>query len=707
MEPSVSQASPLSRDQAAPYRVLALETRPQTLGALVGQETVRKVLGDMITSGRLPHALLLTGTRGTGKTSTARIFAKSLCCASGPTLEPCGHCPHCEAITASAHEDVLEIDGASNTGVDQIRELRESARFYPRSARYKIFIIDEVHMLSIGAFNALLKTLEEPPPQVIFVLATTEVGKVPATVRSRCMVLPFRKVDVATLADHLHQVLQLRQLEADHDALVLIAREGRGSFRDALSLLEQAIPYAENGHLSAGAVHNAFGMRDRECARNIFLAMARRDLASGLAALDQADGLGFDFARLMQQVSEYARFAILLKIEGAAQKDTAANGGPEASSLRALFDELLSNEKEELIEATRDLSRTALAECFRLTQQATQEMARSSYPRPWAELALLDAADRTQWIDTGDLLTAVTRLATHGDGLPPVDGSSLAAQLNPGRGPSERHHQHRQGHGQGQAPAAAAPSLPPPPASPAPSATPRKEGDQAAASPTEPLNLEASSNVDLAKLRTWIGLVSERSMPLGAKLRHARFEMVSPERVRLAATSDNALFGSITDSDRTILEASLKAMGWASARLEGFHVQGSPAAGARDKTSARRPETAPKGPAPAPARASGPALKGATAATPPRSEPMPSPTVDPFAAAPEESAAAYESWAQDRQQRQHEALSLSSVEETSARKELDDKRRRLMSHPFFVKLGAVASHVQIETTEAHREGPDK
>jgi DNA polymerase-3 subunit gamma/tau len=596
----------------ASYRVLALETRPQSLCELVGQDTVRKVLTDMITSRRLPHALLLTGTRGTGKTSTARIFAKSLCCIQGPTVEPCGVCDHCVAITASAHEDVLEIDGASNTGVDQIRELRESARFYPKSARYKIFIIDEVHMLSVGAFNALLKTLEEPPAQVVFVLATTEVGKVPATVRSRCMVLPFRKADVATLAAHLGQVVRLRNIEADADALTLIAREGRGSFRDALSLLEQALPYAdEKGCLSAAAVQGAFGLRDRECARTIFLAIAQRDVGKGLSAIDQADKLGFDFPRLMQQVSEYARFAVLLKIA-------------EGSSMHALFDELLESERKEIVEAIATHSRTALAECFRVTQQSIQEMSRSAHPRPWAEIAFLDAAERSQWLESADLLAALTEKPT----------STM---------------------------------------------------DRSAPTPA----LESSPQLDLNKMRQWISLVSEHSVPLGAKLRHARFEAFSPQGVRLAHTPENALFGSITEAERNILESALKSLGWTDMRLEGFQSSSKP--------------TAPQASVRSPGYAQG--QRQELPNDPSKDQPRPQKPLkhvldtgaDPFAPpAQKRPASTRPPVAEDTKPKATpEPLSLSSVDADSAQRALDKKKERLLAHPFFVKLGAASAGLQI------------
>jgi DNA polymerase-3 subunit gamma/tau len=680
MDSLVTPSSP--GKQAQNYRVLALETRPQTLGALVGQANVRKVLSDMIASNRLPHALLLTGTRGTGKTSTARIFAKALCCEKGPTPEPCGICQHCEAITASVHEDVLEIDGASNTGVDQIRELRESARFYPKIARYKIFIIDEVHMLSIGAFNALLKTLEEPPPQVLFVLATTEVGKVPATVRSRCMVLPFRKVDLATLAGHLGQVLKLRNINAEQEALVLIAREGRGSFRDALSLVEQAIPYAEGGLLTRASVEGAFGMRDRECAKAIFLAMVRRDVSAGLAAIDQADRQGFDFGRVMQQVGEYARFSLLLRVEAESsgpksqhvQKPQDAPQQEAASPLAALFEELLESERIELLEATAALSRLALSECFRLTQQASQEMARSPYPRPWAEIALLDAIDRSHWMDSRDLLAALSGSGTTGGQGPAAISKPLPLRLSD---PLP------------QKPKTTLETKPP-------------AGIEQATESSNQHHDKRGSNerLDLSKLRQWIGLVSTRSVPLGAKLRHAQFEVFCASLVKLNPSPDNALYGTITETDRAAMLGALSDIGFGEARIEGFSLPGSPSKGAKTplKTEPRQAQRPPGTMQP------GTTAPGSVSTTArPKGTEQKLATMDPFA--PSDNTAAFKEWVSTKQQGGTATVSLSQIDAATASQDFEKKRERLLAHPFVVKLGAAASSLEI-TPHSESSDPD-
>jgi DNA polymerase-3 subunit gamma/tau len=657
-----------SNESATGYRVLALETRPQNLDSLVGQENVRKVLGDIISKGRLPHALLLTGTRGTGKTSTARIFAKSLCCAQGPTIAPCGTCVHCVAITASAHEDVLEIDGASNTGVDQIRELRESARFYPKSARYKIFIIDEVHMLSIGAFNALLKTLEEPPPLVLFVLATTEVNKVPATVRSRCMILPFRKADIATLADHLTQVLKLRDVVADADALVLVAREARGSFRDALSLLEQALPYAENGHLSMQSISEAFGLRDREIARELFLAIAASDPQAGLSAIDQADQLGFDFGRIMQQVSELVRIGLIIKV---------CQSAPD--SLAHLLEELLESERQEIIKSTEQLSKLALTETFRILQQCVQDMARSSAPRPWAEIAFLECIDRAQWMDTGSLLKILENTPA-----PAVHSSHSGQSSTHGR---------QAGHAKPPSP-----SIDARPVAPRPQVRNQPAEHAQSSVPKEPSATAADASnpdhpVDLVKLRQWIGLVSEKSVPLGAKLRHAQFEIFGDKLVRLAANHDNQLYGSISAGDMETLKGALRAVGYSHGRIDGFAVGGSAAA-----TSSPKPSP----------KASNQTMDDQKKSLTPRPGAQRNETTkkhetpDPFLSDPNES----RKWLENRNQPADKAgaASISQIDAAQAKLEFEKKRDRILAHPFLVKLGAATDGLTLTpTSEATEE----
>ena len=249
MADSLDLGDPPQPARAAPYRVLARKYRPQTFAELIGQDAMVTTLGNAIKRDRLAHAFLMTGVRGVGKTSTARLIAKALNCIgpdgqSGPTIDPCGVCEPCRAIAEGRHIDVIEMDAASHTGVDDVREIIDASRYAAVSARYKIYIVDEVHMLSKNAFNALLKTLEEPPAHVKFLFATTEVNKVPVTVLSRCQRFDLRRISAEMLAEHFRWVSEQEDVAAEPEALMLIARAAEGSARDGLSILDQAIAHA-------------------------------------------------------------------------------------------------------------------------------------------------------------------------------------------------------------------------------------------------------------------------------------------------------------------------------------------------------------------------------------------------------------------------------------------------------------------------------
>jgi len=265
------ETAPQPQPSSGPYRVLARKYRPQTFAELIGQDAMVRTLGNAIARDRLAHAFLMTGVRGVGKTSTARLIAKALNCIGpdgqgGPTIDPCGVCEPCRAITEGRHIDVIEMDAASNTGVDDVREIIEAVRYAAVSARYKIYIIDEVHMLSRNAFNALLKTLEEPPPHVKFLFATTEVNKVPVTVLSRCQRFDLRRITPDMLFAHFSSILQKEGVEAEAPAIWLIANAAEGSVRDGLSILDQAIAHADldgGGKIGADQVRVMLGLSDR------------------------------------------------------------------------------------------------------------------------------------------------------------------------------------------------------------------------------------------------------------------------------------------------------------------------------------------------------------------------------------------------------------------------------------------------------------
>ncbi|WP_294172200.1 DNA polymerase III subunit gamma/tau [uncultured Sphingomonas sp.] len=312
-------AQPLEKSAAAsPYRVLARKYRPQSFAELIGQDAMVRTLGNAIASGRIAHAFLLTGVRGVGKTSTARLVAKALNCIGpdghgGPTIDPCGACEPCRAIAEGRHIDVIEMDAASHTGVDDVREIIDAVRYSAVSARFKIYIIDEVHMLSKNAFNALLKTLEEPPPHVKFLFATTEVQKVPVTVLSRCQRFDLKRIGAEQLADHFARVVEAEQVEVEPEALRVIARAAEGSARDGLSILDQAIAHG-HGRVDAAQVRDMLGLADRGRIRALLGSILNGDAGATLAQLDEAHALGIDPTALMRGLMEHLHAVTRAKV---------------------------------------------------------------------------------------------------------------------------------------------------------------------------------------------------------------------------------------------------------------------------------------------------------------------------------------------------------------------------------------------------------
>ena len=298
---------------AAGYRVLARKYRPRTFPDLIGQEALVRTLTNGFAAGRIAQGFMLTGVRGVGKTTTAPLIARALNYGDRPTIDMPGMGPHCEAILESRHMDVIEMDAASNTGVDNMREIIDSVRYAPVQARYKVYIIDEVHMLSKSAFNALLKTLEEPPPHVKFIFATTEINKVPVTILSRCQRFDLKRLDAALLASHYGNIAVKEGVEAEADALAMIARAAEGSVRDGLSLLDQAIAYGE-GRVKAADVASMLGLMDRSRIIDLFETVMAGDAAGAIAEIEVQYQGGGDPATILSDLADYVHWVTRLKV---------------------------------------------------------------------------------------------------------------------------------------------------------------------------------------------------------------------------------------------------------------------------------------------------------------------------------------------------------------------------------------------------------
>lgn len=317
------------------YVALYRTWRPQDFDGLVGQEHIKTALTNAIESGKISHAYLFTGPRGTGKTSTARILAKALNCDEGPTAHPCNHCVHCREITEGTASDVIEIDAASNRGIDEIRKLRETVHFAPVSSRYKIYIIDEVHMITTDAFNALLKTLEEPPEHVVFVLATTEPQKIPMTIHSRCQRFDFHRVTVDDIAAHLGKVAKSSGIKADEDALRLMAIQADGGMRDAVGLLDQCSVMADT--ITAETVREVLGIAGRETMRRLVTEIGKENLPGALELLTALMDEGKDVKQIMTELLEYMRALLLYKADRSYQEIYLTDTEEALKSISPLF----------------------------------------------------------------------------------------------------------------------------------------------------------------------------------------------------------------------------------------------------------------------------------------------------------------------------------------------------------------------------------
>lgn len=353
------------------YVALYRRWRPESFADLVGQEHISRTLSRAVMSGQTSHAYLFTGPRGTGKTSTAKILARALNCAEGPTLTPCGVCDSCRSISDGSSMDVFEIDAASNRGIDEIRDLRESVKFAPTEGHYKIYIIDEVHMLTTEAFNALLKTLEEPPERVIFILATTEPHKVPATIQSRCQRYDFHRITVTEIRDRLIYVCKESDIAAEEDALGIIAEQADGGMRDALSILDQCMALAE-GTLTVERVQEALGLVGRAWIRRMAGEIAARDAASLIAQLSELLQSGRELKQVLAELAQYFRRLMIAGVGGAV---SAA--------------ELCAGDAEELRMDAAQFTQEEIMSILRRLNETMQELRTSPQPRIAVETLLI------------------------------------------------------------------------------------------------------------------------------------------------------------------------------------------------------------------------------------------------------------------------------------------------------------------------------
>jgi DNA polymerase III subunit gamma/tau len=481
------------------YLVLARKYRPQRFSELVGQEHVARTLSNAISANRVHHAFLFTGARGVGKTSAARILAKALVCEKGPTAEPCGVCGLCQDVAAGRSVDVIEIDAASNTKVEETKSVLEGVRYLPAQARRKIYIIDEVHMLSAHSFNALLKTLEEPPPHVVFVFATTEAHKIPVTILSRCQRFDFKLIPTARLAEHLGGILEAEKIATTPEAVRLVARQAAGSVRDGLSLLDQAIAYVGSEKLTAEITAEVLGIADRRMLLELAGAVLDRDAAAVLRLLAAAADRGVDLSELGRAFLGFLRdLEVVARVAG-------TRGSTDPA-------DLVDATPEELGEAQALVARAApglLPVLFDRWARALDEASRSQTPRLMFEMAGVDLCAAEPMLPLGDLLQRLEALEGRlaGGVSRPAGSPSAARESSPSPPPPAK------SGGRSWGTPASAPAS-------APAAPPTTKSSPPAPAPAA--KLESAEDQSPAEVwrRVLTGLEVKRPR-LGAQLAHA------------------------------------------------------------------------------------------------------------------------------------------------------------------------------------------
>ncbi len=392
------------------YLVLARKWRPQSFDDIAGQGHISRTLQNAIRTNRIAHAYLFTGVRGVGKTTAARILAKALNCERGPTPEPCNQCSHCEEITNGNSIDVLEIDGASNRGIDEIRQIIENVRYQPAKCRFKIYIIDEVHQVTKDAFNALLKTLEEPPPSVKFILATTEPHRLPETILSRCQRFDFRRISLREIVERLADIANKEGLKITNGALVLLAREADGSMRDAQSLLEQVLAFAEPAGDKVGqstvdekVLQDILGLAERQILYEISSAVVQGDARRCVELVAAVVVEGRDLCRLSRDLLEHFRNLLVVRL---LESGTKKSEGLASGQLLDLPDQ----EVEDLRSQAADLSLETLLDYFDFMAAGDEDVARSAHPRFALETVLVRLATLPKTLPVVQLLERLEKL---------------------------------------------------------------------------------------------------------------------------------------------------------------------------------------------------------------------------------------------------------------------------------------------------------
>jgi DNA polymerase III subunit gamma/tau len=405
------------------YQVLARKYRPATFEDLIGQDAMVRTLKNAFLADRIAHAFVLTGIRGTGKTTTARIVAKGINCigldgTGGPTTEPCGACDMCTSISKGRHVDVIEMDAASNTGVANIREIIDSVHYRAASARFKIYIIDEVHMLSTGAFNALLKTLEEPPEHVKFIFATTEIRKIPVTVLSRCQRFDLRRIEPEVMIAHLEKIADLEEVKVAGDALALIARGAEGSVRDAMSLLDQVIAHGV-GETTADQVRAMLGLADRGRVLDLFDLVMGGDAAGALEELSGQYAEGADPVAVLRDLAEVTHWVSVIKISPQAADDPTV--GPD--------------ERTRGLAAAQDLPMRAMTRMWQMLLKALEEISIAPNAMMAAEMAIIRLTHVAELPSPEEL---VRKLRSQPMNPPSGGGNSSGPTMQAGSGTVER-----------------------------------------------------------------------------------------------------------------------------------------------------------------------------------------------------------------------------------------------------------------------------